>query len=381
MSKSYNCQVCSATALETFDAYRALPRVTSDAKPWPAGGELAVCHTCGGIQKLPTNQWHEEAARIYREYEMYHLSQGAEQLVFADMGETKPRSQKLVEFVLANAAVPSTGKLIDVGCGNGEAIGNFSRALPEWKLYGNELTDKVLPELRRLPNFVKLYTTPLAEIPERFTVVSMIHALEHMPAPLTTVAEAVRLLDENGFLFIEVPDIETSPFDLLVADHMTHFTRMTLGALAARAGVSVVTLRNDLAPKENTLLGRAMAPIDTPLHAKHGLHIARQTVAWLSSLVEQVSDLSKGNGLGIFGTSVAAMALYGAFREKVRFFVDEDPARIGKSYDGKPVLSPAQARGDVPVIVALPPSRAEKAVARLAGTGMKGVCPPPLVLD
>lgn len=71
---NFTCQICAADALEMFDAYRRLPRVTSDAKPWPAGGELGVCHGCGAIQKLPTDEWRTEAARIYQNYEMYHLS-------------------------------------------------------------------------------------------------------------------------------------------------------------------------------------------------------------------------------------------------------------------------------------------------------------------
>jgi SAM-dependent methyltransferase len=381
LKHAYKCQVCSANALETFESYRSLPRVTSDAKPWPAGGELAVCHVCGGIQKLPTKQWQDEAARIYRDYEMYHLSQGAEQLVFADVGEAKPRSQKLVEFVFASASLPANGKLLDIGCGNGEAIGNFSHVLPNWKLYGCELTDKVLPELQRLPNFAKLYTIPPADIEERCTIVSMIHALEHMPVPLETVADAVRLLEEEGMLFIEVPDVETSPFDLLVADHMVHFSRETLHALATRAGVQVITLRNDLAPKENTLLGRHGTPTNIPLQPESGVRIARETVAWLTRVVEQITDLTKRGPIAIFGTSVAGMALYGAFREKVSFFVDEDPARIGKHYDGRLIVSPTQAERDVPVIMALPPSRAEKAATRLAGVGIQAVCPPPLALN
>jgi len=363
-----------------LEEYRALPRVTSDAKPWPAGGELAVCHACGAIQKLSTEKWHEEAARIYRDYEMYHLSQGAEQLVFADAGETKPRSQRLVEFVVKTMALPATGQLLDIGCGNGEALGNFSLALPSWSVSGSELTDKVLPELKRLPNFAKLYTVPPSQIGERFSLVSMIHALEHMPSPLETTADAARLLDADGVLFIEVPDIETSPFDLLVADHMMHFSRTTLGALAARAGVRVLTLLNDLAPKENTLLGRRDSPLEKRIDPEPGILIARRTVQWLVDVVAQVGDLAKSGPIAIFGTSVAAMALYGAFRDKVSFFVDEDPSRIGKSYDGKPVVSPVAAKRGVPLIMALPPSRAEKVAERLTSSGLRPVCMPPLAI-
>lgn len=374
----FKCQVCSASSLEIFEEYRTLPRVTSNSKPWPAGGDLSVCNACGAIQKLPTEKWRTEAASIYRNYEMYHLSHGAEQLVFADRGEIKPRSERLVEFVLGKLGPAQTGRLIDIGCGNGEALKNFSRALPQWQLYGSELTDKMLAKLRRLPNFLRLYTIPPSQIGEQFTLVSMIHSLEHMPAPLATIAEAAGLLDEGGTLFVEVPDVETSPFDVLVADHMMHFSRASLGAMAARAGVGVTMLANDLLPKEITLLGKHAAPIITTGEPEEGIRLARSIVAWLLDLMAQVRDCAKHSQIGIFGTSVAGMAFYGEFRDRVAFFVDEDPARIGKIYDGRPVIAPSDAPADTPVVMALPPERAKRAAERLAATGMRAICPPPL---
>lgn len=378
MTNNFECHVCSATELEILEQFRTLPRVTSDSKPWPAGGDLSVCRRCGAIQKLPTEKWRSEAASIYRNYEMYHLSCGAEQLVFADSGAIKPRSERLVEFVLGKMPLRTTGKLIDIGCGNGEALRNFSRALPHWKLYGNELTDKVASELRRLPNFVELYTIPPSQIRERFSIVSLIYSLEHMAAPLAALTEAAGLLDEAGALFVEVPDVETSPFDVLVADHMMHFSRVSLGALAGRAGVSVTTLANDVLPKEITLIGRRAKPAIVASNPEAGIRLARSIVTWLVDLVAEVRDFARQSEIGIFGTSVAGMAFYGEFRDRVAFFVDEDPARIGKAYDGRPVIAPSEAPGGTPVVMALPPERAKRAAERLAATGMRVICPPPL---
>jgi SAM-dependent methyltransferase len=378
---NFSCQICDSAELEIFESYRTLPRVTSDSKPWPAGGELSVCHACGAIQKLPTQKWWQEATSIYNDYEMYHLSQGAEQLVFGDTGAIKPRSERLVEFVVDRSSLPGGGKLIDIGCGNGEALRGFSRLLPKWRLCGAELTDKALGELRQLPNFAILYTVAPDQIDERFDLVTMIHSLEHMPAPLTMLTQASGLLQPAGTLFVEVPDIETSPFDLLVADHLMHFSRSSLGVLAARAGVQVSMLRNDVVPKEITLFGGRGAAAPVSPDPGQGVELARSRVAWLVGLMTQIETLATKSRIGIFGTSVAAMALYGAFRDRVAFFVDEDPARIGMTYQDTPVLAPHAASPDVPVIMALPPERARKAAERLADTGLRAVCPPPLAAE
>jgi hypothetical protein len=312
---------------------------------------------------------------------MYHLSRGSEQLVFADAGAVLPRSERLVEFVAKQLKPARNGKLIDIGCGNGEALANFSRAVPDWKLYGSELTDRVLPALQRLKNFVKLYTVPPNEIEERFEFVTMIHSLEHMPEPSQTLCAAVALMETDGALFVEVPDIETSPFDLLVADHALHFSRATLGVLAERSGLAPLTLTNDVIPKEITLVGRRGNGSTMKLSPSAGVRIAHSTVSWLVQVMRQVEGLARTGDIGIFGTSVAGMAFYGAFRERVRFFVDEDRARIGRSYDGRPVIAPGEVPNDVPVIMALPPNRAFKVAERLAFTGLRAICLPPLAAE
>jgi hypothetical protein len=56
--------------------------VTSDCKPWPRAGLLAVCEVCGHVQKQIDDLWLLEVEKIYNRYEMYSLSNGAEQVVF-----------------------------------------------------------------------------------------------------------------------------------------------------------------------------------------------------------------------------------------------------------------------------------------------------------
>ena len=49
----FRCQICASDRLQTLPGFSALPRATSNSKPWPSGGSLAVCGACGAIQKLP----------------------------------------------------------------------------------------------------------------------------------------------------------------------------------------------------------------------------------------------------------------------------------------------------------------------------------------
>jgi SAM-dependent methyltransferase len=378
VSAPYACQICGSQGLDLQRAFGALPRVTSDCKPWPAGGGLAVCRHCGGIQKLPDPQWQDEIRRIYANYEIYHLSDGAEQMVFTTAsGEASPRSQILVDFVTRTAALPARGRMIDIGCGNGAALAGFSRQLPQWELYGNELSDRMLGDLRKIPNFVSLYTaSDLKAIPGHYDLVSMIHSLEHMPSPLSTLTTAAALLEERGSLFIEVPDIQTSPFDLLVADHLCHFSLETLRYLASRAGLSAVTATTSVLGKEITYLGRRAPDALPPPDPEKGLQLARSTLSWLQSVIDRGRALSSQGKFGIFGTSISGMWLYGALGGRIDFFVDEDRSRIGRHYDDKPILSPQDAPAGATVYVPLTPAVSSKVVARMAGLAARFVPPP-----
>lgn len=381
---SSSCAVCRSTGrLRSLPAFAALPRVTSDCKPWPAGGELSVCECCGTIQKPPTGRWYEEIGRIYDAYEIYHLSEGAEQVIFGPDGSAAPRSRALVSHVMGHCRLPAAGRLLDIGCGNGAALASFGRALPGWRLCGHELSDRALPALRRIPGFEALHNGPVSEIPGPFDLVSAIHSLEHMPDPGLLLDEARGLLAEGGTLFVEVPDIETSPFDLLVADHRTHFSRATLQHLAGRAGIVVEELDNRILPKEISLLGRpgsgnqsgAMEPADPD----EGIRIAETTLAWLGSVLAAAeAAAATSTPFGVFGSSVSGIWLYGALRDRIAFFVDEDATRVGRRFDGRPILSPDQAPAGATVFLPFAAATAARIAERLSAIPVRFALPPDL---
>lgn len=358
--------------------YASLPRATSDSRPWPRGGNLAVCTNCGAIQKFADAKWIEEADKIYSTYEIYHQSGGSEHLIFSQGGAPKTRSQKLLDYVVSHAKLPDRGKLLDIGCGNGATLRSFSEILPAWDLYGNELSTATLADLEKIAKFNRLFVGPLRDIHEQFSLISLVHTLEHVPSPHDTLLESSAILDDDGFLFVQVPDVETSPFDLLVADHFMHFSQTSLGYVAARSGLRVAAMSNGVTFKEITMLagrgdaGDALGQGDP----ERGLRVVTAAVKWLEEVVSMAERAAASGPIGIFGTAIAAMALYGALKDRVTFFVDEDPNRIGRHYDGKPIFAPDKAPKNVPVFMALPFRSAEMIAQRCRRDGLTCVVPP-----
>ncbi len=282
----HDCRICGDSALRELPEYRELARVTSDCKPWPAGGRLLACDICGAIQKLADWAWLGEIDRIYGQYEIYHQSGGAEQPIYdATSPSGTPRSLKLIKHLIENLRLGDHGRILDFGCGTGVALRNFAAARPGWTLYGSELSDRALPALRKIPGFSKLYTCPPDEIPERFTLITLIHSLEHVLDPVATLKDLRSRVDDGGHVFVDVPDCGRNPYDLMVADHLLHLTLDSLRVTGERAGYRTVFLSDSLVSKELSWTGhpdpkaKAVAMPD----ARAGMKLAREHLAWLAA--------------------------------------------------------------------------------------------------
>jgi hypothetical protein len=105
--------------------------------------------------------------------------------------------------------------------------------------------------------------------------------------------------------------------------------------------------------------------------------MAQASVLWLIQVLALARALAHKQPFGIFGTSISGMWLFGALRESVSFFVDEDPSRIGREYSGKPILSPLEAPSGATVFVPLVPAVAIKVAERYADAPAHFVSTPP----
>lgn len=89
-------------------------------------------------------------------------------------------------------------------------------------------------------------------------------------------------------------------------------------------------------------------------------------VAWLNGMLVHARASAGGTPFGIFGTSVAATWLAGGLGDAVKFFVDEDPGREGRSHLGRPILKPAEIPPGAVVYLAFVREVADEVRRRLA---------------
>lgn len=373
------CGICGTGLVEELVEYRELRRVTSDCRAWPAGGRIGVCRACGAVQKPADGAFLAEIDDIYRTYAIYHQAAGAEQAVFEQSsGLPASRSVRLLDTFRRHANLESSGRMLDVGCGNGATLRAFGQVAPGWTKAGTEFDAKHRAEVESIPNTETLYVGPVETVPGSFDVITMVHVLEHIVEPVNVLASLRGKLAPGGLLLVEVPHHPANPFELLIADHRTHFTVPVMTRALAAAGFEVVTAAEDWIPKELSIIARpatdpaAALPPNDPVAARMGV---AASISWLRQTVDRLRELGSTGPIGLFGTSIAGTWLAAEAGDAVAFFVDEDAARIGRTYLGRPVRSPTDVPPGSRVFVGLPLAVSADICARLSRADVEFIPP------
>ncbi len=370
------CHVCgTGESVREVPGYQRLKRVTSDCRGWVDGGWLGVCAVCGTTQHRFDVAWHAQAKEVYSGYEIYHHSGGAEQAVFGGggggaSGAAESRSSRLLSRLIGAVSLPASGRLLDVGCGNGALLREAGRHLRNWRLTGTELSGKHRGAVERLPGVERMVVGDVTEAQGRFEVVTLVHVLEHVVEPGALLAAVKQKMSEGGLMVVQCPDQGVNPFDLLIVDHATHFTDRTLGSLLGREGFEVVA-GGSWVTKELSVVARAGGGgTHDVADARLEWERAAEQVRWLHAAVEWAQRCAETRSVGLFGTSIAATWMLGVLGERVGFFVDEDPSRVGKRYHGREVIAPEQVPAGSEVLMMLPLEVARRVVDRIGRAGV-----------
>jgi 2-polyprenyl-3-methyl-5-hydroxy-6-metoxy-1,4-benzoquinol methylase len=153
-------------------------------------------------------------------------------------------------FLIGLVSYKKGGKILDVGCGNGNYLEWFkSRG---WNVYGVEINEEASNICRR--KGINIYNGILQDAKFKeyfFDVVSLVQVLEHMPDPSSSIKEIYRVLKPNGILLIGVPNFGCFDRKLFKKDwiplevprHLYHFELKSLIELLAHHGFEIKEIK------------------------------------------------------------------------------------------------------------------------------------------
>ncbi|ROL60790.1 class I SAM-dependent methyltransferase [Bacteroidetes/Chlorobi group bacterium MS-B_bin-24] len=232
-----NCKICESEDIKRFKIGKV---------------ELLFCPKCQIFfnREFPSIE-------IINNYYTSEFSPTADDLQMIEHRRFLLHPEQLWLLKLIKTYKPPPAKLLDFGCDRGYFIDEARRF--GYDVTGVELSEKARSYCSKID--LKNYKT-INEIDETFDIVTMWHTLEHLPEPLRFLKDLQKRLNNEGFLFIRVPNFGSFWRRLLKSkwiwfqpeNHLFHFTKKSLKNLLSIAEYEVLLIKQRKANNLITLL-------------------------------------------------------------------------------------------------------------------------------
>ena len=222
------CALCASEDVETYSDDEDRKLAASDlgsSRQDVSHGKILRCRACrfGFRQSRPAE---EELSALYRK-----LDPNVYEKESRGRLNTAQRHLKIVQRYVQG------GRLLDVGC----ASGAFLRCAADagWSVVGVEPAEVLCAKAQQmLSGRGEVFCIPLqqADLPaSSFDALTLWDVLEHVPDPRTFLRHCASLLKPGGYLFANVPDLDSlqarllrGRWPLLLAEHLNYFNRRSL---------------------------------------------------------------------------------------------------------------------------------------------------------
>lgn len=262
-------------------------------------------------------------------------------------------------------------KVLDVGCSTGGLLSVFksngySRLLgidPSLECSGaaKDLYD-ISVDANTIYNF-----NPT----KKFDLIILSAVLEHLVDFDYSMRKIRSLLNENGLLFVAVPDVErfslyvSAPFQQFSTEHVNYFTRQSLKNLLSQFSFEEVIVRQDEHKLNDTIDPEILSlskkyPKQVPQIVKDAVsgsclkdYIIKCS-AIDSTLRQTIQTKLSGKGKIIIwgvGTHTQRLLGNGLDLSKILYFVDSNKRYVGKKISGLEVKLPEAIKDGVPILI------------------------------
>ena len=336
------CCICSEPlAAPVYESVRPVS-ITSLCQVLEGHTRVWHCMRCGHTQTAPL----PSLEKFYAEdYHILTDSEEEDQLYATQEGRNVYRTEHQVATFLEKYEIPEGGQLLDYGCGKASTL----KALCDQRQDIAPHVFDVGEQYRSFwDDFVPAENQAINEIPKAwqglFDGIISFFALEHVADPKAFLEGVHRLLCDGGTFYFLVPNLYANTADLVVSDHVNHFSESSLRCLLAMTGFEV-------------------KQIDPDAHNSAWVVLAKKSdvfkrVATGSSVVTEVREISDywiafGEYVRCFERTIEGDAaiygsgFYGTFiytslkqTDPIICFIDQNPHRQKHRLMGKPIFAP-----------------------------------------
>lgn len=285
---------------------------------------------------------------------------------------TSPANQKKYAFYMRYLREHEiiSAAMADVGCGRGGFVNWMAESGWEKECWGVDVDARSLPAKAGAGTNVSFRNGNCLNLPfaeNSLGLLTYFHVLEHIRDLSGLLAEAARVLGENGHILIEVPDAENytampigSAFWFSIREHINHFTAKALAAALEAHKFAVRNVSRQiletpefaypslviLAQKNGTLPSLALPA------AADVAGFARMSRQALMRQADQISAMATDRGMTIWGCSAELFSLLPLFDTGEMQLCDSSKLKQSTHYKGMPIKDPASVPVEGKLVIA-----------------------------
>ena len=361
------CNICSESLRAPLYQSPHPVSVTSLCEVLDGRTEVFLCSGCGHVQTTPM----PDLASYYdKTYQILVSSEEEDQLYSVVNGHRIFRTEHQVETLLRSVELPQAARVLDFGCAKASTLRALCQRRPDVQPHTFDVSEMYMPFWEKfVPVENQATYQPKTHWQEHFDLVTSFYAFEHMADPRAVLAQAAAMIRPGGTFYCIVPNLFSNIADLVVADHVNHFTESSLRRLFASAGLRIETITDTAHTGAWILIARktsspsSVVGLDETVPAR-----VEEIAAYWRGFGERVQEFEtshRGMPAAIYGSS-----FYGTFiatqlgqPDSVVCFIDQNPFRQNQTLLGKPIVSPEQMPAEVrAVYVGLNPSHARATI-------------------
>jgi SAM-dependent methyltransferase len=307
----------------------------------PGPIEIMACHVCGAAGAVPRKEdlrtLFDDPAYVSRPLPVHEIRLPGE-------GRTMPAPA--YQASLLAAELPPQPAILDVGCFDGRLLRAFAEIRPDAELTGFDVSADLAPMVEGGSASITYVSGQLVDhkFTQRFDLIALSHSLQYEPDLAGLLATLRTALKPDGRLFIQVPDIERKPSNLLLADLHHHFTRMSLHNLLRRSGFAPKALAAEGFPRDILFTARAAAA-SSGGDLAGGYQAVESAIAHLAAQQERIEHVAAENDWHVLGTTIDAAFAATVLGERVVGFVDEGCETSGM-FHARTVRHPRQLKDE-----------------------------------
>lgn len=290
------------------------------------------------------------------------------------------RTEHQVQILLDKVELPSGAKILDYGCAKSSTLRALTGKRPDLCAYLFDVSDRYIPFWQKFLPEERWATYVLPGTwDEQFDLVTSLFSLEHIVHPQQTLQQIYRMLKTGGTFCGIVPNVFTNTADMIVADHVNHFTAASLNYLLINNGFGNVEIDAQSYRGALVVTARKCSPHTAPpafpgadevkrifSDADNVAQYWRDTAIRIKSFEAALEARQRVAiyGAGFYGTFIFSCLLH---PERIRCFIDQNPFLQGRKALGLDIISPGQLPDEISVIMTgLNPAHAGRQISEIS---------------